>query len=709
MSEILKAELQIVGKDGTGPAFAGVIKHAEQLRSALGRLGNMNLGDAQLKAASAELRQQTGLLRTQRLAAQELTRSYMAGNAALAERTGMLARMQRRMEGFTSGMGMYGWMAGGYAAGRTMKASAIDAADFAHQRAMLATTTGMTAGEVQRAVDQAVAMRVPLMSATDNLKTIGELRMVFGSTEEAIRNANAVQRAAATMKAVNPNKDASAESYDLARALELKGVSMDPAHFMRLTDRMVQAINASRGKITGEGFFEFTQYARGAARYLSDDFYTRVAPSLIQEMRPTSAGRAIASLYQQVIGGKMSNRAAQEWVKLGLIDPSKVIYTKTGSVKGVQPGGFVDAAGFMSDPYAWIQKHLGPALAKHGFTDESKVGEELAHLFSNMYASQMAGILLQQKQRIEKDWGLNEQAPGSSALDKLREQDPKAALTDLGAGINSLLAALGSPLAGQAAHVMNMLADGARYMGTAFAGLAKRDPMAAEGLTIGAGLGLGYVGLKGMQAMFGMFTGSTALKGSAIALDQSAAALTAAAGKLAATGKGSVPAVGGAPAVLGGWSSAIPGVSTALALWSIMEDARQKADTLPTVTWSQWASSKFGSSANSEYMRPGFQTSMREFMETYGPLDAPPALRRGGGIGSDYVNSLHDGGAKSELSGSAEITLTHKVEPTPDFWVRIETMISNSLNGLRINGAPGVGTAGSTGSAMPEAMPAGGP
>ena len=60
---------------------------------------------------------------------------------------------------------------------------------------------------------------------------------------------------------------------------------------------------------------------------------------------------------------------------------------------------------------------------------------------------------------------------------------------------------------------------------------------------------------------------------------------------------------------------------------------------------------------------------------------------------------------KAELSGSADISTTIKVEPTPDFWTRIEQKINNAINGLRINGAPPTGTAGSTGTSMPEAGP----
>lgn len=686
MGQILEAELIIKGSDKTGAAFAGVIAHAQELKKTLSGLQGMRIGGADFAAANTAIREQTTLLNSELRAVQAINRATALGNEQLVARTGLLTRMRQRMEGMTAGMGMYGWMAGGYMAGRTARALAHDTGEFEHQKAMLATTSGMTAAEVERAVSGAMAARIPTMSAAANLKAIGELRMVFGSTEHALENFTAVQRAAAMMKAVNPHMEgADDEAYQMARALEIKGVSMDPAHFNRLNSMMVQAVNASRGKVTGTGFFEFTQYARGAARYLSDDFYTRVAPTIIQEMRPTSAGRGISSLYQQVIAGKMSNKAAEEWVKLGLVKPEAVIWNKVGTVKGVRPGGFVDAAGFMSDPYAWIQKYLAPALKKHGITDEAKVGEEIAHLFSNQFAAQMAQILLTQKDRIEKDWGLIAGAPSTEALESLREADPKAALSDLGAGLNSLLGALGSPLAGGASFIMNKLADGARSLASGMASLAKTDPFAAKALSFGAVGGLGYVGLKGMQSMFGLFTGSTALKGSAAALTQAAGALDAAAVRLGAAG--AAGAAANAAGASGFLRAALPFLSFGLPLIG--------AGAYGTWRGAEWTREEIAKNPNL-FAEPSIPSPMG--LSQYGFVGSIPDL-------SSAAGAINAATPQAELTGNAEISNKITVTPSPEFYTTIETMISNAIRGIHIDGAPPEGSSGSTGRSMPEVAP----
>lgn len=687
MSQILEAELRLVGSDKTAAAFAGVIKHAEELKRALAGAASFKLDDAGARERAAAIRQSTAALRAERIAAAEVTRAYAAGNEALTARATMMQRMAQRFPAFAQVAGM-GWMAGGIASGRVAHSIAHSTANYAHQKALLESSTGMSRDEVDRAVDQAFRLRVPGISAADHLKAIGELRIVFNSTEHAIEHLAAVQRASAVMKALNPHMDAENESYNLARALELKGVSTDPEHFMRLTNKMVQAMNASRGKITGSEFFEFTKYARGAAGRLTDDFYTRVAPTLIQELGGHSAGMALSSFRQTLVGGKMTNKAAEEFVRLGLVDPRYVIHTKTGSVKGVRPGGLVDSALANQDPYAWIQGYLKPALTKAKITDPDKIAEELAHLFSNRFSEQMASILLNQSQRIEKDWKLIEEAPSTESLEKLRGTSPIFAAHDLSAAIDTLLSSLGNPMAQHAIATMNQMADGARYLAERYAHFAKSSPLGAElTATLGAA-GLGYVGLKGVQATFGLMTGATALKGSAAALAQSAAALDAAAAKL-----GSVPSVGqsnGAVApssALGGIWGTLPGVSTALQLYSYMEEARAKAGKLSTASWEEWWYRQSGGRDDRDWLR----------LENAQPFTVQSI--RGALAGDDPY--------RTAIGGSAEITNKVVVEPSPDFLTRVETMISNALHAITINGAPPTGTAGSTGGAMPEALPAG--
>jgi len=686
MGQILEAELRLVGSDKTAAAFAGVIKHAEELKRALASVGQGSLGEAAFAKQVTAIRKSTVALEAERRAAEAVNRAFALGNSEVVQRGTLMQRLQQRFPAMAQMSGM-GWMMGGIASGRAAHAIAHAVNDFSHHQTMLATG-GMTDAEIKRATDAAFRQRIPGMSAADNLKAVGELRMVFGSTEEAIKHLAVVQRAAAAMQGANPALDAHGEAYNVARALELKGVSMDPQHFLRLTDSIVQAVNATHGKVTGEGYFEFTQYSRGAARGLSDFFYGNIIPSLLTEMKPTSAGRAISALYEQVIGGKMKLQSATEWMRLGLLDRGKVDLDKIGHVKRIHPGAFVDSSLLMSDPYAWVQGYLKPALQKAGITDKSKVSEEIAHLFSNQFAEQLVGILLTQKDRIEKDIEVKTGAMGSEAAEYQRTHETGAALRDLGAGIATLYAALGDPLSKPAIAVMNAMGDAARYLGEQYKDLEKNHPTLARDVTGVGAVGLGYIGLKGAQATFGLFTGATALKGSAAALDGSAAALTRAAVALAARPGAltdSVPSVPdrNKPGSLGK-TLLRDGVKAAGWIEILREIDQSIYDNLSP---EQKAALKTHEDRINA-IKPDHRLSHTELLR-------------------ETFNKERETLELPALGGHAEITNRVVVEPSPDFLTRVETMISNALHAVTINGAPPTGTAGSTGVAMPEALPAG--
>lgn len=663
---IIEAELRITGSDKSGAAFAGVIAHARELEKALGGMKGLKLDDPGFKQASNDLRERTRLLGVERRAVDELRRSEALLNNEIAKRQGLLGRAKGL---YNSAAGQLGLMATGAFAGHTIRRSAVDAAELGHQRALLAAG-GMNAGDIAHAVESArkAAGAVPATTMADSLKAIGELRMVFGSTEHAIEHLTPVLKATAAMRAVNPAMNAEEESYNLARALELKGVSNDPEHFTKLTDMMVQAVNASRGKITGSEFFEFTKYARGGAQRLTDDFYTRVAPTLIQELGGHSAGMALSSFRQTLVGGKMTNKASEEFAKLGLLNKKSIIKTKTGSVKGVRPGGLVGADLANEDPYAWVQQVLKPALDKHGIKSPNRVAEELAHLFGNRNSEQMANILLTQKQRIDKDRGLIQGAPGASSIDALRNTDPKTALRDLAAGVTDFLAAVGDPLMKPAIAGMNALSSGVRSIASHFSELATSHPLlAGAGSALGLGAG-GYLGLKGVQAGFGML-GGFGLKGSAVALNEAAGALTAAATRMGVAGAAGAAGklAGGAVATGSALAAGVLGGSTVAGGIALSEAAAGMVFAHPK---------QFDFSGN-------------------------PML---GAMGGDYslAGALANREVKAELQGTVQTEVTVKVEPSPDFITRAISSVK-SFFGPNITSP--TGSTGSTGRSMPESGP----
>jgi hypothetical protein len=506
---------------------------------------------------------------------------------------------------------------------------------------------------------------------------------------------------AASLKSINPGMDAEGEAYNLARALELKGISNDPEHFLRLQQMMVQAINASRGKVTASDYMAFTSRAgTGTTATLSDFFYSRVAPTLIQEMGGQTAGRALATLRRQLLGGHMQLQSAGEWLRLGLLDLNKVEYNKIGNVKRVHPGALVDSDLFSRDPYAWIQAYLKPAMQKRGIVADEKIAAEMATLFSDRYAENMATILYKQMQRIEKDAKLAGDGMGLEAEDYARTHGALAAARDLGASVETLLAAFGGPLAGPAIETMNFFADWARQIAEQFGGFAKDHPLRAMATSGALGLGLGYVGLKGLQATFGLMTGATALTGSATALDAAAASLEGAAVKLGLSATGPYSPVdlakrrpqGGFGAYLPwliGASGSIGALAAFIYFMSTDPANAGEGDIYTRNPDGTLRLTPYGRNLKpTENVAPEYPQNVL--------IDRLPRPRPRN-IVEDISQAIPP--AKAEISGNANVNVDVQVKPAEGFWATVKPMVSNGIDHLRINGT---GSTGSTGQTMPE-------
>jgi hypothetical protein len=671
-SRIIEAELRITGSDKSGAAFAGVVKHAQELQRLLGK--GMKLDDPGFAKHNAEIREQTKLLQSERRAAQELQRSLALANGEMGRHVGMFTRAKGL---YNSAAGQLGMMATGAMAGHTVRSAATDAADLAHQRALLGAG-GMKPADVKSAIAASwkAARSVPTATAADGLKTIGELVTVFGDAHHAIEHLQPVLKATAAMRAVNPHMDAENESYNIARALELKGVSNDPQHFTRLLNGMVQAINATRGKVTGSEFMLFTKRFGAGANLLSDDFYTTVAPTLIQELGGDSSGTALASMRQAIVGGRMKANAVKEFENLGLLDPEKVLRTKGGNVMGFSPGGMQGTALYNSNPYLWMQQVFKPAMDKKGITEPDKVAEYLAHLFGNRRGEAIANILLTQRSRIDKDQVLIKGAPNADSIDTLKTEDPKTVMRDLAAGVTDFLAAAGDPLMKPAIAGLNGLASLMRSLGQSVGGFAPDHPLLAGVGSAAALGGMGYLGVKGFQAMWGF-----GLPGAATALTGAAGALEAAAGRLGVAG--------GVPT---------PGSETSKGKGNFVKNALGVGGTYAAIALGAYEAAV----ALADYTTKGLKGGGN--IVGADPFTGAPIFDNYNGHAPDLSGARSGEPAKAELTGSAEVKTTITVSPSEYFGAFINMKVDNAIKGLNVTGAAN-GTTGSTGRSMPEAGP----
>lgn len=364
------------------------------------------------------------------------------------------------------------------------------------------------------------------LKVSNVLADIKEARMVFGSTEHAMEFINPLERMRVVLNATMEGKGNQAADavYEMARAGELKGLQ-SPEQFMSYFDMMTKAITASGGKVDPKGFLQATQYGRLASKGWDEDFYTKILPSMIQEMGPSQSGTALMSLFGTLVQGKVSKRSLGRMMDLGLIgDPSKIIYDGKGDPVGFDPGAVKGTDLMTKNPYEWAQQVLKP-LVEGKLGHEVKPGDEsaiqmLGGMFGNRTSAQAIATLLLENQRISKDAGLVGQARGLDAADDLLKHDPDTAMRNFQNSWDNLLTALGSPLVAPAVAAMNSVADVMKAV-TSF---TNANPTAvkliAESLVaIGAALvAVGTVAIVGAAvAVIGPVTAAVAAIGAAIA------------------------------------------------------------------------------------------------------------------------------------------------------------------------------------------------
>lgn len=661
MSNILEALAVIKGKDATGGAFDAVAAKIQRISRAA-------------SALNRDVQKQLNM-------------------AGVAER--QVARLDRAHTSIGNGARMAAGAAAAYGAGHaakmvvehTYKASA----ERAHEKVRM-EAAGMKPEEIADAEKLAgeLSSRYKALSQNDIMHAARNARSIVGTFEEAAEILDPLMKLKVVALGAHPEKaDELNEQFDqLIKAEEIKGITQDLPRFRHGMDVMAKALNVFGDTLRPTDFYDTVKYSRQAAVPLSDKFMLETAPTMAQEMKGSSTGKALSTFYGTVVGGKMKNVAADEFNRFGLVDPNKITKTKTGAVKGIKPGGIVAADLAASDPYAWVNDVFLPALAKKGITDPKDIQTEIATMFRDSTAAQLVSVFATQQKRIEKDWALIHGAKGLEAADIFLNDDPKIAAKSVGAQTENMLANLGKTGMPAAAKGLNWLASGLAW---ASEQADKHPDKAVPGGLLGLGM-LSAIGFDGAHSLYGKVFGG-----------------------------------GG-----GNWGAtkALAGLAPMLALTQLAEtilddndierlkkyeaSPRSRFDQLHDLDEKDKAAGIYGDADFESYVK-GQNAAKRAAIESQltdlgfaGPGTPGRGLYAGQYSIDDIRKATGIGGsptepAKAEVVGNATLETKVIVEPSPDFLTRIEQKISNGINAFRSTGGAAKGTTGSTGNSMPEA------
>jgi hypothetical protein len=556
--------------------------------------------------------------------------------------------------------------------------------------------SGMTLEEIKHANELAasISKKYPSVSNTDAMHAVRNIRSVTGHFEEATKILDPLMRLRVVALGAHPEKAAElGEDFDkLIKGMEIKGVTQDLAKFEHYIDGMAKAMNVFGDTLRPTDYYEMFKYGRAATNALSDEFMLKTAPTLAQELGGSSAGKALSSFYTQFVGGKMSNKALAQLEEYGLLtDPSKVIKTSTGNVKGVLPGATMGQEYLQpgaTDPYAWVNKVLIPQLARKGITDPSKIQEVIAAMASQQTTAQMMSIFATQQSRIEKDKHLVEGAKGVDAAELFQANDPKVIGKSLAAQVDNVLGNTASAFQPGVNKGLNWLTSGLNYMSER----AQKDPMrSAAELGFGAGLAaaMSTDSTLGFAGKFGVGPGSLGLSR---LMGMLAPVVDIATRKdvIEATPRGRE--IAGLHADKFNALADIAASERAADIYG-HDDPAYDAQ-LKAINDAKRAKIE-ASLTDLGYAGPG--TPGRGQMASSWTIDD---IRKATGIGGSSEP------VKAEVVGNATLDANITVKTEPGFWAQIDQKITNGINAFRSSGGPSTGSTGSTGKSMPEAGPA---
>ncbi len=237
-------------------------------------------------------------------------------------------------------------------------------------------------------------------TATENLRTLLDLRNVLGDLGEArvampmVSRIQAVLAASTEGKISGQSKDL---AYGVAKSLDMIGAVQNKEMFEKQAELMSKVIIATQGRVLPTDYMMAFKYARQAKYQMSDNFKYQILPSLMQEMKGGGSGGGsggpgamLAAMYRMTNQGYINKMSLPELVRLGLVNPNSVLRTTTS---GTTVGPMRDAALAASNPFEWVQQVLVPAIHRQ-YGKNLTQNQLMSHINTLFRGNQLAAALV---------------------------------------------------------------------------------------------------------------------------------------------------------------------------------------------------------------------------------------------------------------------------------------------------------------------------
>src|SRR6185312_13809040 len=239
-----------------------------------------------------------------------------------------LNRLKKVASGLAAGVGV------GIFGFSVLKSSMKPGMEYAHQLNIM-NMAGMKQQEIAEATAEAwkITGKVITTTATQNLKTILDLRNVFGHTHEAVAYAPKIAEIGAVLMSSTEGKLSSNSSkiaedigFSVAKALDIRNAVGNVGEFNREATAMAKVITAFQGRILPEDYRMLFKYGRQAIPGLSNEFLYEQVPTFMLEMKGQKGsggqggfGTSLAAFYRFFVQGIMSKVSLARMQEIGLL------------------------------------------------------------------------------------------------------------------------------------------------------------------------------------------------------------------------------------------------------------------------------------------------------------------------------------------------------------------------------------------------------
>ncbi|MEN8292069.1 phage tail tape measure protein [Acinetobacter radioresistens] len=269
---------------------------------------------------------------------------------------------------------------------------------------------------------------------------------------------------------------------DMLKVIELRGGLKSEKSFQDQANKIQQVITATGGRVQGSEWLNAIKTGGIAVKGMSDEALYYKMESIVQEWGGHRFGTAAMSAYQNIYQGRTTKRAANNMLRLGLIeDPSKLKHDKAGQISYLDVGAIKGSDLFKKDQFAWMEQVLLPQLAKKGITEKGDVLDAIGSIFTNRTASNLFGDMYLQRDIINKSAKMNAGADNIDALFSKatnttagKEAEAKAKLHDAYLKFGTTIL----PVYTSAIEIATKAMQG-------FTGWMERNPTAAKALGVG--------------------------------------------------------------------------------------------------------------------------------------------------------------------------------------------------------------------------------